>query len=362
MITNTWELLLLIFLGMCALGILYLLARLLYRSFLILTGQEWKSSNKAWALAGVKRISRQETLMEVALKAPVWEARREAVKKITDQEFLKKVVNREKYAWEVRREAVAKLTDQEFLKKIAIADSQVCLKAVEKIANQKFLKEVARKSYNSDASESAVKKITDQKYLKELSIEASKSVCKAAWKKITNFDQEFLKEIAIHASDYDVRREAVAKLTDQECLKEVALKDSDRNVRLEAAEKLLEISGDQTPLEAIVSALAKNLKTSDSTSDKRTYAGYLQTIYKRHPNSSIRDQIRPLNLTMIYAGRSHSDITGVHSDSGHTDRYDNECANCPCGDHTDVGYGAHTDNPDSHTDISAEPAEYLCLE
>jgi hypothetical protein len=233
--------------GVGTLAILYLLARLLYRSYLILTGKEWKSSNVAWALAGVRRTKQQDKLKEIALNAPFWGIRREAVEKIIDQAFHKKVV----------------------------------------------LKDPNR----------------------EVSI--------AAWKKITHFDQEFLKEVVLNASHSNLRQMAVEMITDPAFIKDRAINDSDMDVRLMATEKLVESSGDQTLLKDLVSTLADKLKNGPVL-EKSLSAGYLQSIYNRHPDNSIRDEIRALNGTTISEGTAPT--TGIHTD------YDKmeDCANCPC--------------------------------
>ncbi|MDR1920070.1 MAG: hypothetical protein LBQ65_10555 [Tannerellaceae bacterium] len=230
-------------------AILRQLARLLFRSFLILTGQEWKSSNQAWALAGIRKISQQDMLKDAALKSSFGV---------------------------VRREAVLKITDQDFLKDIALKD-------------------------------------------------VDRDVCRAAWEKITDFDQEYLKE--------------------------VVLKASDRYVCEAAIDILLKESVDETLFKALISTLAKRLKTSGNTSERRDCAQYLQTIYNRHPSSSFSDDIRKLNGTMIYGGHAHAD----NRKPEHSDQWSEYCRDV-CS-----GYEEHYDHRD-HSDYPPHAAVYFNVE
>ncbi|GHU82357.1 hypothetical protein FACS189415_2650 [Bacteroidia bacterium] len=79
------------FLVLCVCVILYLFMRLLYKSYLFVTGQLWKSENESWALSAVKRMNNQNKLKRVFKEKSVYihSVRLAAVKRITDQEFLK---------------------------------------------------------------------------------------------------------------------------------------------------------------------------------------------------------------------------------------------------------------------------------
>ncbi|GHU60073.1 hypothetical protein FACS189411_17460 [Bacteroidia bacterium] len=79
------------FLVLCVCVILYLFMRLLYKSYLFVTGQLWKSKNESWALSAVKRMNNQNKLKRVVKEKSVYfhSVRLAAVKRITDQEFLK---------------------------------------------------------------------------------------------------------------------------------------------------------------------------------------------------------------------------------------------------------------------------------
>ncbi|MDR1982166.1 MAG: hypothetical protein LBQ39_11205 [Tannerellaceae bacterium] len=136
--------------------------------------------------------------------------------------------------------------------------------------------------------------------------------------------QEFLKDRALNDSDGSLRKEAILNITDQEFLKDRALNDSDIGIRFVVTEKLLESSKDQTLLKALVSTLTEKLKTSGSVNEREESAKYLQAIYKRYPDKSIRNKIQELNGIIIRKGTEPTG--GIHTD------YDVEegCANCPC--------------------------------
>ncbi|MDR1982027.1 MAG: hypothetical protein LBQ39_10495 [Tannerellaceae bacterium] len=68
---------------------------LLYEGVLIITGQRWKSKKWEWALAAVKRMTRQDHLKKVAVKSPDPKVRLAALKKIKDLEYLKKIASRD---------------------------------------------------------------------------------------------------------------------------------------------------------------------------------------------------------------------------------------------------------------------------
>jgi hypothetical protein len=109
--------------GVCITA-LYLFLRLFRYLYLFFMGQLWKSKNIFWASSAVKRITDQEKLKKVVKETPFWEVREVAVKKITDQEFLKKVAIMDSDK-NVRKAAVAKITDEEFLKNRTINDSDM---------------------------------------------------------------------------------------------------------------------------------------------------------------------------------------------------------------------------------------------
>jgi hypothetical protein len=108
--------------------VLYRLARLLYKSYLILAGREWKSGNEAWALDGVRRITRQEQLEKAASRSPFPRVRERAVAGITRQDFLQERAINDPDS-DVRATAVKNITRPDFLLDRAINDPNHAVRA-----------------------------------------------------------------------------------------------------------------------------------------------------------------------------------------------------------------------------------------
>ncbi|MDR1920071.1 MAG: hypothetical protein LBQ65_10560 [Tannerellaceae bacterium] len=166
---------LLVGLLLLTLAILYLLARLLYRGYLILTKQEWKSSHAGWALAGVRRTRGQERLKEIASHAPFWGVRMEAVSKISDSKFLQKIILKDTHSYVC--EAAWNRTssyEPEFLKEVVRTWPSYSLfraRALSMISDPDFLKDIALKDADMDARLLAIEKLMksskDQTLLKD---------------------------------------------------------------------------------------------------------------------------------------------------------------------------------------------------
>jgi hypothetical protein len=353
--------------------VLYLLARLLYKSYLILAGREWKSGNKTWAMDGVRRTRRQEKLIEIALKSPLATVRIEAVKRVVDQAFLKKVVITDssshvcEAAWEritnrdqeflkdvalhapvdsFRVASVGEISDEDFLQDRAINDpnNNVRVVAIKKIRDQEFLKDVALHAPVDSFRVASVGEISDENFLQDRAInDPNKYVRAAAITKITT-DQGFLQDRAINDPDSVVRAAAVKNITRPDFLLKRGINDPSWEVSRAAFKRLMEGSMDEVLLQALVSTLAGELKGMfNDVTVKRDCASYLHAIYKRHPDSSTRKTICELDGTRIYEGTNHTDW-GRHTDD--------EC-----------GYLIHIDHSDNanHTDYPGEPAEYFSV-
>ena len=129
----------------------------------------WKSKNERRAIRAVKRITNEEKLKKIVIELPRnSEVSAEALKKIYDQEFLKKRATEHSY-FRAREAAIENITDQEFLKEIVLnyriynSNTTVYEKAIENITDQEFLKEIAvgLGDYRYEICLSAAKSITD---------------------------------------------------------------------------------------------------------------------------------------------------------------------------------------------------------
>ncbi|GHU82360.1 hypothetical protein FACS189415_2660 [Bacteroidia bacterium] len=141
------------------------------------------------------------------------------------------------------------------------------------------------------------------------------------------------------------RLAAIEKIADPKKLMKIAIQASHSDVRIAAASKLFEIDHDDTNLKTIIFELGEKLKNSQDVDGRRKVAHYLHVIYMQYKNSSIGNNIRSYNGTLIYAGSKHTD--------GHTDEV-------TCTGNYD--YGINFEHTNVHTDIPAEPAEYFSVE
>lgn len=119
-------------------------------------------------------------------------------------------------------------------------DPRICIPAIEKLTDQRVLKEIAEneKGYTMQR-EAAVKKITDQGFLEDLAKNSKNpDVCEAAINQIT--DQSFLISIAKNHFYYPIRKTAVEKITNQSILADIAQNDKSFDVREAAVKKITE--------------------------------------------------------------------------------------------------------------------------
>ena len=199
------------------------------------------SDDYCWPLReeAIKGITDQDYLKEIINKELISSLRLAAVNGITDQDYLKKLVETIDCDY-VKHRAVGKITDQDYLKKIVLTrhdDIQLRDGALEGITDQKILLEIAMEGGVFYNRRIAVKKITDQDYLKKIVENVDNdSLRDDAVRKIT--DQDYLKKLVlINKSSSNFREAALNNLEDEKTLACVALKDSSRSVRLEAVRK-----------------------------------------------------------------------------------------------------------------------------
>lgn len=192
-----------------------------------------------------------------------------AVKKLNDQEMLKKIIDRPFIDFDTRRIALEKIEDQIFLIRFAkcpFSNEQLALVAVsKKIQEHNLLNIVLSESvsnniritaisriYNQDAlfkialreeldrfvRKAAIERIHDQKRLMEIarSKQRDNGIRLVALQQIN--DQEFLTRIAKKGRRVDLREVATGKVTDQEVLIEIARTDKNPNVRAAAIEHI----------------------------------------------------------------------------------------------------------------------------
>ena len=178
--------------------------------------------------AAVRHLTDQDLLAKVVVEA-VWEkpliryrwgfdfgmiggsVRVAAARKLADQDLLSKVVVEDEDA-DVRRVAVEKLTDQGLLAEVAVEDEDADVRraAVEKLTdNQDVLWTVAVQDKDAGIREFAVANLTDQRLLAQIAMDDGPWIGRVAVENLT--DQRLLAQVA-EDGPYEIRRDAVRRL------------------------------------------------------------------------------------------------------------------------------------------------------
>jgi hypothetical protein len=191
----------------------------------------------------VKKITDQAALLDIALHDKHEVIKEAATERIEAQNELKKLFS-DSTDDAQKLHAIEKIADQIFLKKISTDQNEkdiFKLEALQKIKDEKTLFNIAKdESSGQLIKENCIHKIKNQALLKKLF-----EVHGLQWKireliiqKIE--DKSFVKEIAEHTKEWDadVREWAVKKITDKRMLKRLADNDPDKNVRDAANKKL----------------------------------------------------------------------------------------------------------------------------
>ena len=172
----------------------------------------------------------QSKLAEIALgtRRESLSAREAAVRHLTDQDLLAKVVV--EAVWE-------KPSNRWTFEALGMIGGSVRVAAARKLADQDLLSKVAVEDEDADVRRVAVEKLTDQGLLAEVAVgDADADVRRAAVEKLTD-NQDLLSTVAVQDKDAEVRILAVANLTDQGLLAQIAMDDGPRIGRI-AVERL----------------------------------------------------------------------------------------------------------------------------
>lgn len=234
----------------------------------------WKHMNSEKREEAIKRITNQKTLKKVVRKSEDVNIRHSAIKKISDQDFLKKIaLNSDD--WHVPRYATKKIVDVRVIENIALNAKSGFARdeAVKKVVNPDVLEIVALNDDWNKVGISAIKSIKKVEILKKVTLNAKTiDVRREAIKRITNKD--FLKKIIAESTDYESRRIAylnqgkefsseaiidycknieeydsrlISKLVDQEDLYEIAINSKNEKFKIDAVKRI----SDQNFLEKI---------------------------------------------------------------------------------------------------------------
>ncbi len=174
----------------------------------------WMSKNSARADKAVGKLRDQKKLTEVALKAPLFTTRIEAITRLTDQEMIAKIAAADNSDY-VRMVAVSACKDEALLARLAckINDTQLACKAVERISGEHMLVMVAESAENPNARMAAAKRIGNEALLMKI---AANILEHGAWilDRIVQFPdaEEQLKILMMSAKGQEVRDRARSRL------------------------------------------------------------------------------------------------------------------------------------------------------
>ena len=140
-------------------------------------------------------IAGEKILAEIVLNDSRWTIRREAVKKIANQEVLVEIASND-FHW-IRREAVKRITNQEALVEIALdnQENDVRREAFKRITNQEVLVDILLNDSYDDFSDDAIEGISDKEVLLEILSVKSPNFVRNAADKIN--DQLILLDLAL---------------------------------------------------------------------------------------------------------------------------------------------------------------------
>ena len=203
----------------------------------------WKGKDEKKALAYIEECKNQKKLAQIARensKGKAWWSRRyAALKKLTDQEELYKIVMEGCFIDLGTDIIFSRLTDQKLLVDVAWESKNRIYRvtAVERLTDRKVLEELAQKSDIPDVRIMAIKKLENQDILSIVALgDAVKDVRTAAVARLTA--QDTLATVALTDEDYKIRDAAASKLTDQEVLLKIASSDKNAVVRETARERI----------------------------------------------------------------------------------------------------------------------------
>lgn len=189
--------------------------------------------------AAAQALKDENVLEQMALGDESEHVRRIASNRLTSEAALARVATHDannNYTHDIRLAAVRKITDETVLSQVAIGDGhyQVYEAAVDLLSNPIALANVATEGRG--AWQQALDKLKDQELLLQVAIRGkSEKARKAAVGKL--IDQVNLANLAIASEHYEVRLEAVARLTDEDLLAGV-VRDGNGSVAEESVRKI----------------------------------------------------------------------------------------------------------------------------
>lgn len=218
---------------------------------------KWQHSNASIRISAVGKINDQGILFGVATGDDDSDVREAAVERLTDPQFLMRIVEDDTLSSTVRARAVMQLpTDQDFLSNIVrdCTDSHARSIALIRLSDQDIFRRIAFDDKDSDVRQTAVRLLENQNDLLEIALnDKDRHVRESAVQCLTG--QGALAQVVEHESSANVRMAAVRKLTDGNMLADIAKNDKAPNVRKVAVEKVpVDTSDSRNAIREIASA------------------------------------------------------------------------------------------------------------
>ncbi len=220
-----------------------------------------KEENEKIRKTAINRLTKPSNFEHVLIFGEYSDARVQAVKKITDQEILKRTAKNDEDP-AVRGEAAAMLDDDAVLTLILQNDPSPIVRksAAGKISDEKVLQSAVQNDKDPGVRHTAVRRISDPEILSMITeTDSDQSIRQQAFEKVG--DPEILKRMLARNPDYsiwpsavplikgqtlleqiaenknndsDVRREAIRRLDNRDLIARIALEDPDRSIRAAA--------------------------------------------------------------------------------------------------------------------------------
>lgn len=198
----------------------------------------WMSEKRERALRSVAKLKDDGKLTSVALNAPLYPARLQAVEQIDSPAALAEVALNSQDD-KIGAAAVQRLEGEENLLKAAMGAHQwkARVAAVDKLGEAASLSRVALECDSADARAHAAARLQDPATLQKIALsDKSDVVRKAAAQRV--IDQATLQKLALSDAYEGVRLSAAQRVQDPETLEKVAMTDQYDSVRLAATQRV----------------------------------------------------------------------------------------------------------------------------
>lgn len=203
-----------------------------------LFGPAWISKDKNKALAAVETLSDNNKLYSAAAKSPYSDVRYAAVKRMTDQHLLYKLVTavylNEQLYYDESLAAVDNISDDQLLEQLAVGHKQERIRkqACLHLKDQELLYSIACTDPRDDVRSAASSQLHDNKlWIKLLDATQGNGVVDSniryyALTNLSEISDQMLRDIALREKSPNIAIKAASRITDMSMLREVALRSN----------------------------------------------------------------------------------------------------------------------------------------